>query len=507
MLDLATITEAELARLSPEDLKVLLWLARWKATARQKQLPPRDDGRGNPWVEWGILAGRGFGKTLTGAQWFAADTYFDPDGLPGQVIAPTLNDVRYVCFEGPVGLLSIVPEHLILDYNKTNLIIQMKTESGKVSTIRGFSAEEPERLRGPQFARSWRDEVAAWTADEATWDMANMGLRLGLAPKLLWTTTPKPKELIRKLVEPKKGRVIVRGSTYDNRANLPDLFFQQLTQYEGTQLGRQELDGELIDAEEGGVIQRGWLRLWPAGKKLPKLEWIVLSMDTAFTEKTTDKKTHDPDPTAAAVFGVFWAEEIIEKQPVMRANVIVLDCWAEHLGFPALIERIKKERKVRYGDDDDRAVIKPLVGSIKPLTSGRPPDILLVEDKGSGISARQALYQQGIEVYPYNPGRADKLSRLHIVSHLFAQKRVWFPESENKRGRFKSWVEPMVSQLCAFRGEGSIKHDDYVDVTTQALRLMMDKNLLNDMMRPKKPGEEDVDALPKRKAGRNPYAA
>lgn len=513
-LDLATISEAELKQLSPTELQVLLWFARWKATARPKQIPPRFDKNGVEVDEIGVLSGRGFGKSLMGAQWLASEAYLDPEAFDSQVIAPTLSDVRQTCFEGPVGLLSILPPDIVTDYNKTNLIIRIRTQSGKESIIRGFSAEEPERLRGAQFARSWRDEVAAWSMgsqnqrglDQDTWDMANMGLRQGRLPKKLWTTTPKPRDLIRSLITPLPGRVIITGTTYENRANLPDSFFRQLQQYEGTQLGRQELEGELIDSEEGGIISRSWIRLWPSGMAIPRLEWIILSLDTAFTEKTLDRKTHNADPTAGGCFGVFFQEETVEGKPTMRANVLLLDCWAEHLGFPALVEKVKREMKVRYGDDHDKAIIRPKFGSAKPRTSGRPPDILLIEDKGSGISLRQALYREKIESYPYNPGRADKTARLHIVSHIFAAKRFWVPESENKPGRPKSWVEPMLAQLCSFQGEGSIKHDDYIDVCSQALRLLMDKNLLTDMLKPRK-GAEDLDAIARRRPRSNPYAA
>ena len=473
-----------------EKLAALRWQLAWADTAREKQEPPEGD-----WVEWGLLAGRGFGKTLTGAQWLAAQAYYDVNAHPRGVIAPTLNDVRHTCFEGPAGLLAIIPPELIKDYNKTNLIITIETELGKKAIIRGFSAEEPERLRGPQFADLWCDELAAWTKDEETWDMAMMGLRLGPSPKVTWTTTPKPRDLVRKLVEKKAGRVITKGTTYENKAHLPKSFFDQLTQYEGTQLGRQELEGELIDAEEGGIIARKWFKLWPAKQHLPAFDWIIMSLDTAFTEKTQDKRSHKADDTACTVWGVFWHED--------KRAVLLLDCWAEQYGLPDLMARVKKEMKVAYGDDEDRALIKPLIGSSKLAVSGRKPDILLIEDKGSGISLRQMLDREGITSYPYNPGRADKLTRLHMVSHIFAQNKVWVPESENYKGRPKTWVEPMLAQLCSFTGSGSIKHDDYVDSCTQAIRLCMDKNLLTGV-KPSKRYEEEVDYKPPIS---NPYAA
>lgn len=486
-------TPEQLSKLSPRDLKVLIWRKKWLMTARPKQLPPDNDD----WSEWGVLAGRGFGKSLTASQWIAFEALTDPQALPSAVIAPTLNDVRYTCFEGHTGILTLIPPEVVKDYNKTNLLITL--DNGAI--IRGFSAEEPERLRGPQFARIAADEIAAWAKDEDTWDMAMMGLRLGPHPKVIWTTTPKPRDLIRKLVTPKKGRIITHGTTYENKDHLPESFFQQLVQYEGTQLGRQELEGELIDAEEGGVIQRSWLRLWPHDQPLPKFEWIIMSLDTAFTEKTVDRRTHNADPTACGVWGVFWHEEI--------TGILLLDCWQDHLGLPALTKRVKKEMDVAYGDDEDRPLLKPLIGPSRLATSGRKPDIILIEEKGSGISLRQNLERDGIFTYAYNPGRADKLSRLHMVSDVFAKRQVWMPESENRAGQPKSWCDPVITQLCSYRGPGSIKHDDHVDQTTQAIILAKNKGLITDIKKSRddRRREEDQEAARSHVKRVNPYAA
>ena len=169
--------------------------------------------------------------------------------------------------------------------------------------------------------------------------------------------------------------------------------------------------------------------------------------------------------------------------------------------MPDLIRKVRREMNIAYGEDDDTALIKPLFGSSKPITSGRKPDILLIEDKGSGISLRQMLEREGIEAYAYNPGRADKLTRLHIVSPVFARKMVWLPESSKQPGRPRNWIDPLLHQLCAFTGPGSIKHDDYVDSTTQALRLCMDKRLLDTVQARK----DEVGPPPKPVV--NPYAA
>lgn len=147
-------------------------------------------------------------------------------------------------------------------------------------------------------------------------------------------------------------------------------------------------------------------------------------------------------------------------------------------------------------------MIKPLVGPAKLHTTGRGIDMLLIEDKGSGISLRQMLDKEGITAYAYNPGRADKLTRLHMVSHIFARGLVWLPESGKYPGQPRTWAEALVYQLCAFTGSGSIKHDDFVDSTTQALRLCMDKRLLSNVKLSSEPRDVS-DPRPKP----NPYAS
>jgi hypothetical protein len=466
-----TIDASVLSRLDDKQARFLVWQKRWGKTARPNQVPEvaaKLQGKDPQFTECGYLAGRGYGKTRVGAEWLARKVFLDPSGFDSAVIAPTYQDVKFTCFEN--GLLDIIPPELIKAYNKTDMTIEMFNCTGGVSLIRGFTAEKPERLRGPQHTRIWADELAAWPYDDV-WDMAMMGLRLGDKPQVLWTTTPKPKDIIRKLTAPNAGRLIVAGSTYDNKTNLPDSFFDQLQQYEGTTLGRQELYGELIDPEESGIVKRSQFRLWPHDKPMPRFDLVILSLDTAFTEKTVDKRSGDPDPTACTVWGVFHHEK--------RNNIMLLDCWEDHLGMPALIRRVKKEMNIAYGDDDDTALIKPMFGSAKPYTSGRKPDILLIEDKGSGISLRQMLEPEGIEAYAYNPGNADKLTRLHIVSPIFARRMVWLPESAKHPGKPRNWIEPLLHQLCAFTGPKSVKHDDFVDSTTQALRLCMDKRLLD----------------------------
>lgn len=450
------IIQKAAAQLEGPAQEALLSRVVWLKQARPNQIIPD----GNDWSFCGALAGRGFGKTRMGAEWAWWQGWSMPK-TRGAILAPTRYDAQSVCIEGESGLLARMPHGLVKAYNKSELKITLINDT----IIQAYSASEPDRLRGPQHHWAWCDELAAWENGDEVWDMLQFGMRLGDNPQTVWTTTPRPTPTVRKIVN-LPNTILIRGSTFDNEKNLPASFFNNLTQYNGTKIGRQELMGELLDSEEGGIIKRNWISLWPRGIPLPPFQMIVVSLDTAFTEKTRNKKSGDPDPTACTVWGYFDHDG--------RVGFLLLDCWEDHLGMPDLIERAKKEMNIRWGDDEFKAQIKPQFGSRKPYNMGQKPNHLLIEDKGSGISLRQMLYREGIFPIAYNPGRASKLQRLHAVSHLFASGLVYVVESKKMAGAPATWTEEMLSQLCSFQGEGSIRHDDYVDSTTQALRWITD---------------------------------
>jgi len=727
----------DIDRLDDASLLLLDWELRWAERSRQKQRTPP----GN-WLVWGIQAGRGFGKTETGAQWLGRKAATEPNRYC--VIAPTYDDVRRTCFEGESGLFAVIPHQLITARDLGLPMLRLWNGS----EIRGFAADTYERLRGPQHAAGWCDEIAclvagtlvsteygprpietlrkgdrvwtrkglkcvcacgvsatsaelwelemssgaalvgtghhpiwsvrenayvplqsmrhgdtlqewqsssggaeklgtcsaaiskiaaacsfivrstrlfvagfrqgrryttstetrrtiesttfvpshalstsdwnlvaslrglvsgylssvelsgsaslcangaathaewltslsgsapssarsgvetsptvrrvqpthvvsvrklahtgtvynldvddahefyangvlthnSWRYPRAAWDMYQMGLRLGRHTQTLWTGTPKPTPFIRDLI--KQTDVLVRGATMENRANLAPSFFKQLMKYEGTAIGRQEIYGELLDPEDSGFIKRNQWRLWSSRSALPTFEFIVMSLDTAFTEKTFDKKDQKTDPTACSVWGVFVHEN--------QRHVMLLDCWEDSLGFPQLVERVKKERLNTYGSPetlihDGRNPVygRPLYGANKPR--GKEIDVTLIEDKGSGISLRQQLASEDVLGVPYNPGRSDKLARLHAVSPMFAAHRVWCVESGTRAGEPRTWAEPLISQVCTYVGEGSVEHDDLLDTTTQALKYISDRFMGGYTLPPKTPQkklEEDVE--------------
>lgn len=461
-----------LASFTPEELLFLRWRMMWKAKARQKQLPPKEFEQFEKSI-WMCRSGRGWGKTLVGSNWlgmeaasFASQYY---------VVAPTKDDVRYVCFEGPTGLYSVIPPKLITNSNLALPSITLWNGS----VIRGFAGDTPERLRGPQAAAGWLDEIASWLYPQEAWDNIMFGLRLGPHPRLLVTGTPKPSPFIRELVANKDVANVV-GSTYENKKNLPKMFFMSVAKYEGTKVGRQELHGEVLDPEEEGFIKRSEWRLWPHDKPLPRFKYIILSLDTAFTEETFDKKKQARDPTACTVWGLF--ERTIRKpsgSKKIENHILLLDAWEDMLSFPQLIKRVKKVRRIRYGAGLHDLKLRPKIVPVgqRPAPMGKKIDTILIEEKGSGISLRQSLAVEQIKTAGYNPRRADKLERLHYISPLWAHSRVWAVESEKREGEFKQWAEPVITQCCTYTGPGSLKHDDLLDTTTQALRLLMDNHI------------------------------
>ena len=214
----------------------------WKYWARTNQLPPINLG----WYIWLVLAGRGFGKTRVGAEWVRAQV---EGGYTGRIhlIGPTAADVRDVMVEGESGILAVHPPATRPKYEPTKR--RLTWPNGAIATT--FSAEQPDRLRGPQCGLIWADELAAWQYPE-TWDMAMFGFRKG-NPKAVVTTTPKPTPLVKELMTT-RGVVITKGNSYENRANLADVFFDTvIKKYEGTRLGQQEIHAEILEDTPGAL--------------------------------------------------------------------------------------------------------------------------------------------------------------------------------------------------------------------------------------------------------------
>lgn len=242
--------------------------------ARDDQLPPAGD-----WTTWLMLGGRGAGKTRAGAEWvrglalglppFAAE----PAGRIA-LVGETLGDVRAIMVEGVSGLVGLDDGGERPRWNGSKR--QLTWDNGAVA--QAFSSEDPESLRGPQFAAAWCDELAKWKHVEETWDMLQFGLRLGRRPRQMVSTTPRPIPLLKRLMA-EAGTRVTKAATAANRDNLAPAFLQAVVaRYAGTRLGRQELLAEIIEERTDALWQRGSIEACRVGGH-PELRRVVVAVD------------------------------------------------------------------------------------------------------------------------------------------------------------------------------------------------------------------------------------
>lgn len=299
----------------------------WRFWARPTQLAPAWD-----WRVWLILAGRGFGKTRTGAEWVKAQV---AAGRAGRValVGETAADVRDVMVEGESGLLAIAAPRFRPKYEPSKR--RLTWPNGAMATT--YSADDPEQLRGPQHDAAWADELAKWRYAQETWDNLMLGLRLGEQPQVVVTTTPRPIPLIKALLKD-DSVAVTRGATYDNLINLAPTFRRNVVaKYEGTRLGRQELNAELLEDVPGAL----WTQTVIEGARVtqaPEMTRVVVAIDPAVTSGEAS------DETGIVVMGVdkrghgyvlgdlsgrmapeAWARRAIGAYDMYEADVIVAE--------------------------------------------------------------------------------------------------------------------------------------------------------------------------------------
>lgn len=273
--------EAFLSSLTKSEKEELFY--RWPFWARSNQLPSADD-----WHNWFLIAGRGFGKTRTGAEWVRAQA---EAGVCRRIalVGRTASDVRQVMVEGESGILATSPPWFRPHYQPSRR--QLRWPNGVIATT--YTADKPDQLRGPQHHCAWADELASWRFPES-WDQLQFGLRLGENPQTVITTTPRPTPIIRELLKAPHTRV-TRGTTYDNRANLPEKYFSAIVaKYEGTRLGRQELRAEILDDNPLALWKRTQLdELRIKREDLPTFRRVVISVDPTVHDGETDEIQSD----------------------------------------------------------------------------------------------------------------------------------------------------------------------------------------------------------------------
>lgn len=255
----------------------------WPFWARPNQLPPTEEEN---WTTWLLMAGRGFGKSRCGAEWVREMALKHP-GCRIALVAETAADARRVMVEGESGILAISPPDFFPDYSPANRMLTWPNGS----TAYTYNATQPDQLRGPQHHFAWSDELAKWQLMQDSWDQLQFGLRLGKNPKQVVTTTPRPLTLIRKLVND-PTTFVTYGSTEDNKDNLAAPFLKTIyDKYGGTRLGRQELNGEILEDIPGALWTRDSIDRNRRPEIPTELQRIVVAVDPSASSNEGSDET------------------------------------------------------------------------------------------------------------------------------------------------------------------------------------------------------------------------
>jgi phage terminase large subunit-like protein len=409
-----------LSKLSKRALAALKY--DWNFWARPNQLEPEGD-----WTTWLILAGRGFGKTRTGAEtirkWVSGSTPLS-GGRCSRIalVAETAPDARDVMVEGPAGLLACHPK----DFRPTYYPSKRMVEWPNGATALMFNAVEPDQLRGPQFDAAWCDELAKWRYAAQTFDQLQFGLRLGDHPRQIITTTPRPIPVVRRLMAD-PDTVVTRGRTFDNASNLAAPFLKQVEErYGGTRLGRQELEGEILDDIPGALWNREIIDVSRV-KEHPDLTRVVVAVDPAATSG------EDADETGIIGVGVAPNEDGSTQGYVLADRSVrgTPEEWAKRavmLYRELGADRIIAEKN--NGGEMVESVIRAVDRSV-PIT-------LVSASRGKVVRAEpvSALYEQG---RVHHVGRFDKLEDQMC---LFSQD---MPRTEGSPDRVDALVWGLTS--------------------------------------------------------------
>lgn len=439
---LASLPEAqrrkELAKLSPKELEALEH--HWPFWARPEQLEPEGD-----WVTWLILAGRGYGKTRTGAEWVRSVICGKTPLSKGRygriaIVAETAADARDVIAKGPAGILATHPKEFRPLYQSSTR--SLTWPNGATALL--FNATEPDQLRGPEHEAAWLDELAKWRYAQETYDMLQFGLRLGDDPRQVITTTPRPIPIIRELIND-PGTIVTRGSTFDNRSNLAPKFFKKIVaRYEGTRLGRQELNAEVLDDVPGALWSRKALDESRVGKdKLPDMQRIVVAIDPAAKEPGK-QPTEDGSETGIIVAGLGidgrgyviddlscrlspngWARRAISGFDVYKGDRIV----AEINQGGAMVEAVVKSERPRMP-------IKTVRASRGKAVRAEPIAALYEQGRVSHVGSHPELEDQMVLFTPNGIVGETTADRVDALVWAFTDL---FPSMINKDDR--DWSE------------------------------------------------------------------
>lgn len=366
-----------------------------------------------------MLAGRGWGKTRTGAEWVRSIATGATPLTGGTyshiaVVGETAADNRDVIVEGPAGILATHPREFRPKYTQSNR--RLEWPNGTIATL--YNATEPDQLRGPQHGAAWCDELAKWRYAQETWDMLQFGLRMGDKPRQAITTTPRPIPIIKQLMALEgEGVHVTRGRTLDNAANLAGDFIKAIQRrYEGTRLGRQELNAEILDDVPGALWTRDNLDKHRIRRKsdgrlpaLPVMQRIVVAIDPAITAPTDGVVQDETAETGIIVAGLGedgrgylfedltcrlapngWGRKAIAGYDLFKADCLV----AEKNQGGAMVEHVL--RSVRQN-----APIKLVHASRGKVTRAEPVSALYEQGRISHVGSFPALEDQMVLFTPF----------------------------------------------------------------------------------------------------------
>lgn len=418
------MTERFLETLSKHAIAALPYL--FEFWALPHQLPPEGH-----WRTWVILGGRGAGKTRAGAEWVRAEVEGARPLDPGKsrrvaLVGETYDQVRDVMVFGESGILACSPADRKPEWQATRR--QLVWPNG--ATAKCYSANDPEALRGPQFDAAWADELAKWPKAEVTWDMLQFALRLGKEPRQVVTTTPRSDSILRQIIDA-SSTVMTTAPTEANRAYLAASFLEEIrSRYAGTRLGRQELDGVLLDDVEGALWTSSGIEVNRVDK-VPPLDRIVVAVDPPVTGH---KGSDDCGIIVAGLVATgdprTWKAYVLEDATVSARTPLQ---WAE-----AAVEAARRHEAER-----------------------------VVAEVNQGGDLVETVLRQLDDVLPYRAVRATrgKAVRAEPVAALYEQGRV-------KHVRGLGELEDQMCQMTnhGFKGSGS---PDRVDALVWALTELM----------------------------------
>lgn len=395
------------------------WLAHhWPLWARADQLAPTGD-----WTTWLVLGGRGAGKTRAGAEWVRAAVRRGVGRIA--LVGETYADVREVMVEGPSGLRAIAPPSERPIYKPARR--QLEWPNGAVAQI--FSAVQPDRLRGPQFDAAWCDELAKWRHADAAFDNLQFGLRLGARPRQIVTTTPRPMPLLKRLLADPETR-LTRAATHLNRAHLAPAFFRHvIARYEGTRLGRQELDAELLEDNPDALWRRAVIETARV-REAPELARIVVAVDPPATS------SRHADACGIVVAGVADGHGyVLEDASGSRLSPIN---WARKTaGAYRRHEADRIVAEVNQGGEMVAAVlrqvapevpVRPVRASRGKITRAEPVAALYEQGRVHHVGAFAALEDQMCDYAPgmASPDRMDAL--VWALTDLMLEREAGAPK-------------------------------------------------------------------------------